>query len=47
MKLGRLNHIGIATSSIADSIVSYRDLMTVTLAPLTPKHYNDLVMCRS
>jgi methylmalonyl-CoA/ethylmalonyl-CoA epimerase len=27
MKLGRLNHIGIATPSIADSIVHYRDVM--------------------
>ena len=27
MKLGRLNHIGIATPSIADSIVFYRDVM--------------------
>jgi methylmalonyl-CoA/ethylmalonyl-CoA epimerase len=27
MKLGRLNHIGVATSSIADSIVFYRDGM--------------------
>ncbi len=27
MKLGRLNHIGIATPSIAASIVHYRDVM--------------------
>ena len=27
MKLGRLNHIGVATPSIADSIVYYRDTM--------------------
>jgi methylmalonyl-CoA/ethylmalonyl-CoA epimerase len=27
MKLGRLNHIGVATPSIADSIVFYRDVM--------------------
>ena len=27
MKLGRLNHIGVATSSIADSIAYYRDVM--------------------
>jgi methylmalonyl-CoA/ethylmalonyl-CoA epimerase len=27
MKLGRLNHIGVATPSIADSIVFYRDMM--------------------
>lgn len=27
MKLGRLNHIGIATPSIADSIVFWRDVM--------------------
>ncbi len=30
MKLGRLNHIGIATPSIADSIVHYRDVMGAT-----------------
>lgn len=27
MKLGRLNHIGVATPSIADSIVYYREVM--------------------
>ena len=27
MQLGRLNHIGVATPSIADSIVFYRDVM--------------------
>ena len=27
MKLGRLNHIGVATPSIADSIAYYRDIM--------------------
>jgi methylmalonyl-CoA/ethylmalonyl-CoA epimerase len=27
MKLGRLNHIGVAAPSIADSIVFYRDGM--------------------
>ncbi len=27
MKLGRLNHVGIATPSIADSIALYRDVM--------------------
>lgn len=27
MKLGRLNHIGVATPSIADSIAHYRDIM--------------------
>ncbi len=27
MKLGRLNHVGIATPSIADSITFYRDVM--------------------
>ena len=27
MKLGHLNHIGIATPSITDSIVHYRDVM--------------------
>lgn len=31
MKLGRLNHIGVATPSIADSIVFYRDVMGATL----------------
>lgn len=30
MKLGRLNHIGVATPSIADSIVHYRDVMGAT-----------------
>lgn len=30
MKLGRLNHIGIATPSIADSITFYRDVMGAT-----------------
>ncbi len=27
MKLGRLNHIGVATPSIADSVAFYRDIM--------------------
>ena len=27
MKLGRLNHVGVATPSIADSIIFYRDVM--------------------
>ena len=30
MKLGRLNHIGVATPSIADSIVFWRDIMGAT-----------------
>ena len=30
MKLGRLNHIGVATHSIADSIIFYRDVMGAT-----------------
>ena len=30
MKLGRLNHIGVATSSIAESIEFYRDVMGAT-----------------
>lgn len=30
MKLGRLNHIGVATPSIADSIALYRDLLGAT-----------------
>ena len=30
MKLGRLNHIGVATPSIADSIIFYRDVMGAT-----------------
>ena len=30
MKLGRLNHIGIATPSIAESIIFYRDVMGAT-----------------
>ena len=31
MKLGRLNHIGVATPSIADSIVHYRETMGATV----------------
>ena len=31
MKLGRLNHVGVATPSIADSIVFYRDVMGATV----------------
>ena len=27
MKLGRLNHVGVATPSIADSVAHYRDVM--------------------
>jgi len=30
MKLGRLNHIGVATPSIADSVAYYRDTMGAT-----------------
>ncbi len=30
MKLGRLNHVGVATPSIADSIVYYREVMGAT-----------------
>ena len=30
MKLGRLNHIGVATPSIADAITHYRDVMGAT-----------------
>ena len=30
MKLGRLNHIGVATPSIADSIAHFRDVMGAT-----------------
>ena len=30
MKLGRLNHIGVATPSIAESIVFYREVMGAT-----------------
>ena len=30
MKLGRLNHIGVATPSIAQSIIFYRDVMGAT-----------------
>ena len=47
MKLGRLNHSGVATPSIAERIAFYRDVMSATLAPSAAKHYNDLVMCRS
>ena len=31
MKLGRLNHIGVATPSIANSIAFYRDVMGACL----------------
>lgn len=41
MKLGRLNHIGVAKPSIADSIVLYRDVM---VAVIPASHYNDLIM---
>jgi methylmalonyl-CoA/ethylmalonyl-CoA epimerase len=41
MKLGRLNHIGVATPSIADSIVFYRDVL---VAATLSSHYNDLIM---
>ena len=47
MKLGRLNHIGVATPSVADIAAFFPDVFGVTLALLAPKHYNDLVMCRS
>jgi methylmalonyl-CoA/ethylmalonyl-CoA epimerase len=30
MKLGRLNHIGVATPSIADSVAHYRDVLGAT-----------------
>ena len=30
MKLGRLNHVGVATPSIAASIVTYRNLLDAT-----------------
>jgi methylmalonyl-CoA/ethylmalonyl-CoA epimerase len=30
MKLGRLNHVGVATASIVDSIAHYRDVMGAT-----------------
>jgi hypothetical protein len=42
MKLGRLSHIGVATPSIADSIVFTRDGMGACIRPA--KHYNDLIM---
>ena len=32
MKLGRLNHIGVATPSIAESLRYYRDVMGATIA---------------
>jgi len=41
MKLGRLNHIGVATPSVGDSIVVCRDVM---VAAIPISHYNDLVM---
>jgi hypothetical protein len=46
VKLGRPNHIGVATPSIADSIAFYRDVMGDACAR-SAAHYNDLVMCRS
>jgi methylmalonyl-CoA/ethylmalonyl-CoA epimerase len=42
MKLARLNHIGVATPSIAASIVFCRDVMGTCIAKA--KHYNDLIM---
>jgi catechol 2,3-dioxygenase-like lactoylglutathione lyase family enzyme len=42
MKPASLNHIGIATPSIADSKVFYRDVMGACIA--MAKHYNDLIM---
>lgn len=30
MKIGRLNHVGVATPSIADSVAFYRDIMGAT-----------------
>ncbi|MEM1155107.1 MAG: VOC family protein, partial [Pseudomonadota bacterium] len=30
MKLGRMNHVGVATNSIAESIAYYRDIMGAT-----------------
>jgi methylmalonyl-CoA/ethylmalonyl-CoA epimerase len=32
MIIGRLNHIGVATPSIADSIIFYRDVMGACIA---------------
>lgn len=32
MKLGRLNHIGVATPSIADSVAYYREVMAVEVS---------------
>ena len=33
MKLGRLNHIGVATPSIADSVAYYREVMGAGRSP--------------
>ncbi len=44
MKLGRLNHIGVATPSFADSVAFYRDVMGATVAVPRRLHYNDLIM---
>jgi hypothetical protein len=33
MKLGRLNHVGVATPSIADAIPYWRDAARVLFAP--------------
>jgi hypothetical protein len=44
MKLGRLNHIGIATPSIADSIPFGCNAARLHIAPNFDIHYNDLIM---
>jgi methylmalonyl-CoA/ethylmalonyl-CoA epimerase len=36
MKLGRLNHVGVAVPSIADALETYRSLYGVTDADITP-----------
>jgi hypothetical protein len=44
MKLGRLNHIGIATQFIADSIPFGCNGVRLPVAPSSRIHYNDLIM---
>ena len=44
MKLGHLNHIGIATPSIAESIPFGCNALRPHIAPSSGIHYNDLIM---
>ena len=44
MKLGRMNHIGVATPDFDASIAFYRDVMGAVVAYAGTSHYNDLIM---